>query len=122
MQFLKTLLWVLLAGLALAFAFNNWNTVPINLWGGLMADVNLPFLVLVAFLLGFVPTLLVLQATRWRLRQRIATLQRTLDDLRQTAAPLPVPPSQAEQRAQAGDAPSPGPGELPLSPPPAREG
>ncbi|MGK6320001.1 LapA family protein [Sphingomonas sp. DT-204] len=108
MQFLKTLLIVLVVGLAVAFAINNWTTVPLSLWGGLVADVNLPLLMLICFLAGLVPMWLAWLTTRWRLRNRLATTERTVADLRQaTAAAAPPPSSPAIEE----DAPPP-PGAL----------
>ena len=100
MQFLKTLIWILIAGLGIAFSLNNWVPVTIGLWAGLVADANLPLLVLCAFLLGFLPMQLIHQAVRWRLRQRIAGLERALNDLRAVhagpAAPVvPLDPDAA---------------------------
>lgn len=71
MQFLKTLFWVILAVLLALFAYANWKVVTINLWGGLQADVKLPFLVIGAFLLGFLPTLIVYRTRLWSLRRRV---------------------------------------------------
>ncbi len=88
MQFLKALFWFLILGLAAAFAVTNWHPVEIQLWSGLVADVNLPFLLLVMFLAGFLPMLLLFHTVRWRSRQRIAMLERTVEDLR----PAPMPP------------------------------
>ena len=82
MQFLKILFWALLAFLAAIFTIGNWTTVPIKLWGGLIAEVNLPLLLLVVFLLGLVPMLLIHHAVRWRLRQRLATAQNALETVR----------------------------------------
>ncbi len=87
MQFLKILFWCLLAFIAAVFTIANWATVPIRLWGGLIADVNLPMLLLVTFLVGFVPTALYNLALRWRLRQRLATAERTILDLRAAHTP-----------------------------------
>jgi uncharacterized integral membrane protein len=97
MQFLKILFWCLLAFLAAAFTIGNWNAVPIRLPGGLVADINLPFLLLVTFLLGLLPTLGWQAAKRWRLRQRIATCERQLAEMRVPAATTtpvrsPAPP------------------------------
>lgn len=96
MQFLKILFWCLLAFLAAVFTIGNWQAVEIHLWGGLIADVNLPFLLLVTFLLGFLPMLIWHQASRWRLRQRLASTERALAELRVAPAPpapaSPVPP------------------------------
>lgn len=88
MQFLKILFWCLLTFLAALFTYGNWDLVEIHLWSGLIADVNLPLLLLVTFLVGFLPMLVVHHAVRWRLRQRLATCERALADIR--VAPLPV--------------------------------
>lgn len=92
MQFLKALFWFLILGVIAAFAVTNWHPVEIQLWSGLVADVNLPFLILVAFLFGLVPMLLLYHTVRWRYRQRIGMLERTLDDLRAVHAAPPPPP------------------------------
>ena len=73
MQFLKTLFWVIVAVVAVLFASTNWQPVTLKLWGGLVADVKLPVLVIVAFLLGFLPTLIVYRARLWSLRRRLET-------------------------------------------------
>lgn len=94
MQFLKALFWFLILGVIAAFSVTNWHPVEIQLWSGLVADVNLPFLILVAFLFGLVPMLLLYHTVRWRYRQRIGMLERTLEDLRAVhAAPPPVDPA-----------------------------
>lgn len=72
MHFLRTLFWVILAVFLAIIARNNWFDVTINLWGSLQADVKLPVLVLVAALLGFLPTFLWQRAKRWRLERRLA--------------------------------------------------
>lgn len=71
MQFLKTLFWVILAIVLVLFARANWTQVTINLWGGLLADVKLPVLVLAAFLLGFLPTFLIYRSRLWAMKRRL---------------------------------------------------
>ena len=96
MQFLKTLLIVLAVGVAVAFAFNNWTSVDVRLWGGLIVDINLPLLMLACFLAGLIPTWLWQRALRWRAQQRLAANERTLADLRAAvAATAPPPPATA---------------------------
>ncbi len=93
MRFLNGLFWFLIAVVVSVFTYGNWNSVEIRLWSGLIADVNLPLLLLVFFLLGFVPMLLWHHATKWRLRQRLAAAERSISDL--TVAPpvaTPTPP------------------------------
>jgi uncharacterized integral membrane protein len=95
MQFLKALFWFLILGVIAAFAVTNWHPVEIQLWSGLVADVNLPFLILVAFLFGLIPMLLLYHTVRWRYRQRITMLERTLEDMRAVhAAPPPAQPAE----------------------------
>ncbi|MBM7406742.1 MULTISPECIES: LapA family protein [Sphingomonas] len=90
MQFLKTLFWALLVGVVVAFSLNNMTMVPVRLWGSVVADVNLPLLLIVTFLLGFVPAYLSLVTVRWRARQRIAATERALADLRAAQATPPA--------------------------------
>ncbi|MDT9597869.1 LapA family protein [Sphingosinicella rhizophila] len=76
MQFLKTLFWVVLAVMLVLFATRNWNAVTINLWGGMQADVKLPVLVFAAFLLGFLPMLIIHRARLWSLKRRMEPAER----------------------------------------------
>ena len=65
MQFLKTLFWVLLAVIVVLFASRNWTDVTLNLWGDIQADIKIPILLLIVFLLGFLPTWLIMRARLW---------------------------------------------------------
>lgn len=76
MQFLKTLFWVLIAVVLALFASRNWTDVTLSLWGDIQADIKLPVLLLVAFLLGFLPTWLILRARLWSHRRRIDAMER----------------------------------------------
>jgi uncharacterized integral membrane protein len=87
MQFLKTLLWVTVAVVLVLFGSANWNAVTVQLWGGLQVDIKLPILVLAAFLLGFLPTLILYRARMWSLRRRLEGLERPAAN---TPAPVPV--------------------------------
>ena len=100
MQFLKYLFWCLLAFLAAVFTFGNWYSVEVHLWGGLIALVNLPFLLLVTFLAGLLPMLAYHLTARWRLRQRLLTSERTVETLRFAALPPPTPPAPAESTGE----------------------
>ena len=104
MRFLKVLFWLLLGGVVAAFViYNGDERVGIHLWGGLIADFSLPLLLILVFLLGLLPSLVAYQALRWRMRQRLAGLERALADLRAVApepgfevATSPAPPLGAE--------------------------
>lgn len=88
MQFLRTLFWVVIAVVAVIFAFNNWTQVTVSLWGGLRVDAKLPILLLVAFLIGLLPLFVVHRATRWTLKRRLDNAERSLAELR--GLPTPV--------------------------------
>jgi lipopolysaccharide assembly protein A len=106
MQFLRTLLVALTVGLAVAFSINNWGThVPIQLWGGLIAEVKLPFLLLVTLLAGLLPMWVAYRAVLWRSRQRTAANERIIADLRAAAAAAPVAPLSAGDLPPRTDAP-----------------
>jgi putative membrane protein len=76
LRFLKTLFWIVIAVLVTLFAAQNWRDVTIDLWGNLQADVKIPVLLLIVFLIGFLPTLLIYRARLWRLENRLAVPQR----------------------------------------------
>lgn len=70
MKFLKTLLWVVIMALALGLAARNWRDVTITLWGDLQADIKIPVLLVIMFVLGFLPAWLTQRARYWRLVRR----------------------------------------------------
>lgn len=76
MQFLKTLFWVLIAVVIALFGTRNWFDVTVNLWGDIQADIKLPIILLLVFLIGFLPTWLILRARIWSLRRRIDAVER----------------------------------------------
>ena len=86
MQFLKTLFWVLVAVLVALFAKANWTSITIKLWNDIVADVRLPVLLLAAFVLGWLPTWIIMRARTWSLNRRIEALDR------QRAAPETAAP------------------------------
>lgn len=110
MQFLRTVFWVVLAVVGVIFATANWTPVTVNLWSGMVLDTRLPVLMLVTFLLGLVPMLIVHRATRWSLRRRLDNANRALTEA------LPTPTSTQGATFSAQDmAP---PGASPIAPPP----
>ena len=75
MQFLKTLFWVLVAVVVVLFSVRNWTSVPINLWGDIQADIKIPILLLFVFLLGFLPTWLLMRTGIWSHRRKVDALE-----------------------------------------------
>ncbi len=97
MRFLKVLFWLLLGGLVAGFViYNGDERVSIHLWSELVADFSLPLLLVLTFLAGMLPALLAYHALRWRMRQRLAGLERALADLRSVNAAVAEPVAAVE--------------------------
>jgi uncharacterized membrane protein YciS (DUF1049 family) len=89
MQFLKTLFWVVIAVFLAILGSRNWHDVTMNLWGDIQVDIKLPFLVIILFLIGWLPTYLLFRAKLWRVRTRLDNFER------QQAAAQPIAPAPA---------------------------
>ncbi len=76
MNFLRTLFWVVLAVSLAIFATRNWSNVTLNLWGNIQADIKLPFLLFLTFLVGFLPTYLYMRGRVWGLKRKLALAER----------------------------------------------
>jgi uncharacterized integral membrane protein len=76
MNFLRTLFWVVVAVSLAIFANRNWTDVTLNLWGNIQADVKLPFLIFIVFLIGFLPPFLILRGRIWGLKRKLAVAER----------------------------------------------
>jgi len=76
MHFLKTVFWVLVAVVVVLFAVRNWTPVTLNLWGDIQADIKIPILLLIVFLLGFLPTWATMRTRLWSHRRRVDALER----------------------------------------------
>ncbi|NJM51689.1 MAG: hypothetical protein HC843_13145 [Sphingomonadales bacterium] len=100
MQFLKTLLWVIVIIALVVFTINNWVPVSVKLWGGMLLDTKLPMLVIISFVAGFVPLFIIYRTIIWRLRRKIVTLESgyngrqplRMDD---PSMPPPAPPERS---------------------------
>jgi len=93
MQFLRTLFWVVIAAFVAIIASGNWHDVTLDLWGNLQADIKLPILLLITFLIGFLPTWLVMRGKLWRLKRRLAQ-----DEVK----PVPAAPAATAPPAEDG--------------------
>lgn len=119
MDFLRTVFWVVVSALVVIMSINNWTPVTLNLWSGLQADVKLPVLLIVIFLIGFLPTMIYYRTKQWRLMRRLDTMEREVSDLRgikqfQT-------PERPSELTAVSPAPAPAPGvETDPEPAPAR--
>ena len=89
MNFLRTLLWVVVAVSLAIFANRNWGDVTLTLWGDIQADVKLPVLLLVTFLVGFLPPWFLMRSRVWNLRRKLALAERP--------SPPVAPPAPSDQ-------------------------
>ncbi|MGB3752977.1 MAG: DUF1049 domain-containing protein [Parerythrobacter sp.] len=78
MQIFRTLIWVLILVILLAFSAFNWKPVEVQIWDNLVLETKVPALVIVSFLLGLIPMWLIYRGTKWRLSRRIVTLENAL--------------------------------------------
>jgi putative membrane protein len=76
MQFLKTLLWVVIVVFVAILAGRNWHDVTLHLWGDLLMDIKLPLLMALMFFIGFLPTFLIERARLWAMRRRVEAQER----------------------------------------------
>ena len=93
MRFLATLLWMVVAVAVAIFSYRNWRDVTVDLWGPLQADIKLPLLMAVMFLLGLIPIWLVMRARLWALKRKLMIADRP--PLVAQPAALPDSPDEA---------------------------
>ena len=92
MQFLRTTFWVAIAVILAIVASHNWHDVTLDLWGNIEVDIKMPVLLILIFLLGFLPPFLILRARLWQMRRRLDSLERA----QAVPAPASAPSYQAE--------------------------
>ena len=87
MQIVRTVIWVLLLVGLLIFSLANWDpTVTVTIWQDIVVDTKIPAIVIVSFLIGFVPMWLFHRGSKWRTNRKIASLENAA----RTAAATPV--------------------------------
>ncbi|WP_417594323.1 LapA family protein [Parasphingorhabdus sp.] len=98
MQFIKILFWVLLLVATFIFWWTNEARSSLDL-GAAIVEARVSTFVVGAFLIGFLPTWLLLRGSKWRLSRRIKTLEDAARPavVRTPAAnPTPTPTAAAE--------------------------
>jgi len=87
MQFIKILFWVLLLVATFIFWWTNQARASLDL-GAAVIEARVSTFVVGAFILGFMPTWLLLRGAKWRLSRRIKTLEDAAKP-----APVTTPPA-----------------------------
>ena len=101
MGFLRTLFWVAVTVVVVVFSMRNWVRQDVRLFGDLIVTTSLPVIMLIAFLLGFVPVYAWHRATRWRYKKqsdadRIPTAQPPQEPAPYQAPTPGIEPAQAD--------------------------
>ena len=76
MAFLRTLFWIALTVIIVVFSVRNWVPVPVNLFGDTVVETKLPMLLLIGFLIGFVPLYAWHRAVKWRHGRKLTAIER----------------------------------------------
>ena len=111
MQIVRTAVWMVVIIALLLFALNNWTPVQVKIWEELVLETKLSALVIVAFLLGMLPTWLISKIGRWKLTRRIGALENSV-----RASAVPPPPAPPIATATQLEAQAPAPAKSPESP------
>lgn len=113
MNFLRTAFWVIVAVVLALFTKANWaiapsysGYVPVKLWDDIILETRLPVLIVVAFLLGLLPTWLWARACRWRLQRKLSSAERALATSVAPPPPVDAPDSVPSLSASASPAPA----------------
>jgi len=77
MAFLRTLFWIAVTVIVVVFSVHNWTPVSVNLFGDTVVETKLPMLLLIGFLIGFVPLYGWHRAVKWRHSRKLSQIERT---------------------------------------------
>ena len=104
MQIIRTLIWIAITVVVVAFIAMNLQKVPVNIWPLESTYLQLTWPVgvvaLVFFFLGFFPMWLYHRAGKWRWQRRVSALEHSV---RATAVSPPLATStqlEAQQQAE----------------------
>lgn len=90
MQIIRTIVWVAITAVLVAFVAMNWERAPVNIWplqnGYLYFEWPVGVIAIVFFVLGLTPMYLLHRAGQWRANRRISALQNSI----QATTPPPM--------------------------------
>jgi uncharacterized integral membrane protein len=95
MQIVRTIIWVLLLVVLLIFSINNWTTVTVKIWEGLLLETKIPALVVISFLIGLGPWWLYHRGKLFYHTRRIGSLETAARTAAVTPVAPPPPPADA---------------------------
>ena len=95
MQAVRTIIWIIIAVVLTVFAVANSQPVAVAVWPGYVAELPLSILIVLVFLLGFLPPFILNMGNRWRMNRKLAVQEQVINQLR-TPAPAPAAPTADE--------------------------
>ncbi|MDE2436106.1 MAG: DUF1049 domain-containing protein [Sphingomonadales bacterium] len=107
MQIVRTIVWVLVFVTLLLFSLNNWQTIEVKIWEGLVLETKLPVLVIASFLLGLLPMWMLHKGWKWRSNRRINALENSVRAASASAPSLIATSTQLDAAASEPHAPAP---------------
>ncbi|MCJ2185258.1 lipopolysaccharide assembly protein LapA domain-containing protein [Novosphingobium beihaiensis] len=116
MKIVRTVTWIVITAVMVAFIAMNWKKVAVNFWplddgNYLHFEWPVGVVALLFFLLGLAPSWLYLRAVRWRMSRRIASLENSL-----RASSMPSVSTRSETPAASGASSPATPLETPSNP------
>jgi len=82
MRAIRTLAWVVITAILVAFMAINWGKVPVNFWpvegGYLHFEWPVGLIALFFFLLGLLPMWVLHKGRRWQMKRRISALEHSV--------------------------------------------
>lgn len=97
MQALRTIGWIAITVVLVAFIAINWTPTRVNIWpleqGYLYFEWPVGVVALVAYFLGFLPIWLYHRTARWRYNRRISLLENSV----RAAGTAPAYPTETEE-------------------------
>ncbi len=81
MAVIRTIAWIALVCGLLIFSFYNWRPVEVTIWENLVLETKVPVLMVLAFLIGFVPLMAYHLSVVWALKRRVRNLENSLKTL-----------------------------------------
>jgi len=109
MQVIRTIIWVLILFGVLLFSFFNWNPVEVTIWDNLVVETKVPALVIISFLIGFLPVWLYSRGVIWSLNRKIRSLEIAAKASSVSAAARESDREEAERQEEAHSEPQPAP-------------
>lgn len=110
MRMIRTLIWIVITAVLVAFVAMNWEKAPVNIWpagdGYYHLEWPVGLIAIAFFLLGLLPMWLLARLGKWRLTRRISVLESTVRSAVSPAPPIATSTQlEAQSSAQSNEGP-----------------